>query len=58
MFGFGCVQEGITSLLPGRGARLFFDSPEEARAQLRDAADEASTFPDFLSNPMLVNPRF
>lgn len=47
------TQEGITALLPGKGARVLYDSAEEAEADLEAAAEKAAAASDFSNNYFL-----
>lgn len=50
-------QEDITWLLPGRGARVSYNSTEEAREALEGAADVLGVVPNFLADPWLFDPK-
>lgn len=47
------IQEGITWLLPGRGARVSYASTEEAREDLESAAAKTMEKPTFSGHPLL-----
>lgn len=47
------VQEKITWLMPGRGARVRYKTAKECRADLEKAANSTAAVPDLSANGLL-----